>query len=64
MASATRSLIEMKLTDQTLSQLVREGRRRGVSWRDITKGLNKETGITISHETLRLWFKEDARKAA
>lgn len=65
MASRTRSLIELKLSGRrTLNQLVNESRKRNISWRKITHLIYAETGVLISSETLRLWFKETDRKSA
>ncbi|WP_104116944.1 hypothetical protein [Arthrobacter sp. B1805] len=57
MATATRSLIEIKLQGRSLEELVRSGRSEGKSWHRITKAIEAETEIEVSSETLRLWFR-------
>lgn len=44
--------------DGALTQWVTARRSDGVSWRRIAVELEDETGIDVTHETVRSWFPE------
>lgn len=56
MATPTRTLIELQLGSQTLSEVVTLARQRGSSWQRIALQVHRETGVLVSWETLRGWF--------
>lgn len=43
-----------------LEQYVRVRLAEGLSWRAICNDVRRDTGINVSHESLRSWFTEDA----
>ena len=53
--TATALLIEHKL-GRSLAADVELRRAHDLSWRRIAEQLTKETGIEVSHESLRSWF--------
>jgi hypothetical protein len=57
--SALYQLVESKLGGGTLADYV-AARRATTSWRAMAADLSQRTGLTVSHETLRLWFQETA----
>lgn len=56
--TATYQLIEHTVGD--LEQYVKAARDEGKSWDDISHQIREATGITVSRETIRLWFVEQA----
>lgn len=54
------SLIEERLNGITLADFI-AARRPYVSWREIARQLSEQTGVTVSHEALRLWFADRIR---
>lgn len=50
-------LAEIKLK-QDLPSYVRGLRRAGWSWRKISADIYAQSGVRISHESLRTWFPE------
>lgn len=59
MATPTRTLIELQLGSQTLSEVVTLARQRGSSWQRIATLVHKESGVLVSWETLRGWFAKE-----
>lgn len=59
MATPTRTLIELQLGEQTLSEVVTLARQRGTSWQRIAILVHKDTGVLVSWETLRGWFTKE-----
>lgn len=55
--TATAQLIEIKL-GRSLPLYVAARRLEGFGWRRIASQLHKDTGVLVSHETLRSWFPE------
>jgi hypothetical protein len=43
-----------------LSAYVQEARAAGRAWRTIAADLSAITGVTVSYETVRVWFAEPA----
>lgn len=65
MASPLRKAAEHRLPPgRTLSTFVSIRRRRGKGWRRIAAELRDETGLSISHVTLRRWFDPKPGRAA
>ncbi|BDC71035.1 hypothetical protein KAREA_09500 [Prescottella equi] len=58
MATATRHLIEVQLKGKTLRGLVVSARRSGRSWQAIADEVRDLTGVIVSRETLRSWFRD------
>jgi hypothetical protein len=56
MPTATKALIEAKLTTAVLDDMVAECRQAGRSWRVIANEVRYFTGVNISGETLRGWY--------
>lgn len=56
MATATKTLVDMKLHGVTLDALVRRERRKGVGWQAIANDLAARTNVILSRETLRRWY--------
>jgi hypothetical protein len=57
MQSPTRELIDLRLASVGgLERLVRDRRAAKVSWRKIEIEIRDRTGISVTHETLRIWF--------
>ncbi len=54
-------LIQVRL-GRDLTQYVRE-RRPDAGWRTIAADLRTITGVEVSYETLRAWFKDTERAA-
>lgn len=54
----------MKLQGISLAELVNHERSAGRSWPKIAREVERRTEVEISHETLRLWFKETESLAA
>lgn len=54
------------LLGQPVDQWIRDKRAEGTTWRAITRLLRERTGgqIDITHETVRAWAREDAKKAS
>ncbi len=51
----TADLIEMKL-GRSLAKYVTARQSEGLGWRRIAHDLKRDTGVLVSHETLRGWF--------
>lgn len=56
MPTPTQQLIEVRL-GRPLDQFVHEQLAQNLGWRRIAEDIRRRTDITISHETLRGWFK-------
>lgn len=56
-------LIQSKLRPD-LGQYVRARHSEGLGWRRIADDLHRDSGVLVSHETLRSWFQDAARDAA
>lgn len=56
--TATQRLAD-HLLDRKLAQYVLGRRAKGVSWRKISNELRDDTGVDITHETLRAWYFND-----
>lgn len=54
--TAKQQLIEIKL-GRSVAGYVSARQTEGLSWRQIAADLSREVGITVSHESLRSWFK-------
>jgi hypothetical protein len=52
----TRLLIETRL-GRPLDDFVHEQLTEGIGWRRIADDIRHRTAISVSHETLRSWFK-------
>ena len=52
-------LVEVKL-DQDLSDYVLAMRADGKDWRTIAAAITEATGVSVSHETVRAWFADEA----
>lgn len=52
------------LLDGGLDEFVATRRADGRSWRLIARDLHEETGLDVTHETLRTWFVETERVAS
>lgn len=59
MPTPTRLLIETRL-GRPLDDYVSERLKAGDGWRRIASDLRYRTDISVSHETLRSWFKDEA----
>ena len=65
MATAMRELLEHRLPPgRTLAGYVSGQRRRGIGWRRIAENLSADTGVAVSHTTLRRWFPEKPAAAS
>ena len=53
--TATYQLVE-HLLDDDLDRWVTTRREAGTGWRPLARALSDQTGIQVSHETLRSWF--------
>lgn len=63
MAIDLRAAIQAKL-GHDLHTYVGGLRSAGRSWREISQDISQRTGIDVSHEALRLWFRENREKAS
>lgn len=65
--TATRQLADIRL-GRSLDEFVAEFRAangtRGGGWRAVSDALFLETGLRISHETLRVWFTKPSGPSA
>lgn len=50
-------LVEHKL-GRSLTKYIAARQTEGFGWRRIAEELRKDTGVTVSHESLRTWFTE------
>lgn len=51
----TALLIEHKL-GRSLAKYVKSRQAEGLGWRRIAGEIRKDTGVVVSHESLRTWF--------
>lgn len=58
-ASTLRQALD-RLLDGGLDGFVTARRAEGVSWRRISVELFEETGVDVTHESLRAWYREVA----
>lgn len=56
-------LVEHKL-GRSLTKYVKARQVEGFGWRRIAEDVRRETGVTVSHETLRAWFAPEVREPA
>jgi hypothetical protein len=56
-------LAEHKL-GRSLAKYVEARQTEGFGWRRIASELHKETGVLVSHESLRTWFAEQSKRTA
>lgn len=62
MATAMRELLEHRLpAGQSLPSYVATKRKQGLGWRRLADQLHSDTGVAVSHATLRRWFPEKKR---
>lgn len=59
MASTLRQALD-RLLDGDLDGFVTERRAEGASWRRISVELFEKTGVDVTHESLRAWYREVA----
>lgn len=57
-ATAMRELLEHRLTGRSLASYVAVKRKQGIGWRRLADQLHSDTGVAVSHATLRRWFPE------
>lgn len=57
--TSTQQLLQIKL-GRDLATYVKVRQAEGLGWRRIADDLHAETGIRVSHESLRSWFTEAA----
>ena len=57
--TATYQLIETKL-DCPLAVYVSDRRDAGFSWRDIAHNIHTATGVSVTGEAIRRWFRDAA----
>jgi hypothetical protein len=57
--TTTAQLIEHKL-GRDLGQYVAEMQTRDLGWRRIAQQIREDTGVVVSHESLRSWFAKTA----
>jgi transposase len=57
MAIDLRAAIEAKLR-RPLPVFVAGLRAAGWSWREISEEIDRRTGVVVSHESLRQWFRD------
>lgn len=63
MATAMRELLEHRLPPgQSLAGYIAVNRKRGIGWRRIADQLHSDTGVAVSHATLRRWFPDKPRR--
>lgn len=60
MQTPTRRLADLLLADRgtTLPEFVSTRRVQGTSWRQVSLDLRDQTGLDVTHESLRRWFPE------
>ncbi|GEM_PF-5366809 len=58
MATATQHLIEVQLKGKSLRGLVVSARRSGRSWQSIADEVREATGVIVSRETVRNWYRD------
>lgn len=57
MQSPTRELLDLKLAELGgLDKFIRDRRAAKASWRKIEIEIRDRTGISVTHETIRVWF--------
>lgn len=57
MATAMRELLEHRLpAGRSLASYITLRRKQGIGWRRIADDLHTDTGVAVSHATLRRWF--------
>lgn len=56
-------LVEHKL-GRNLAKWVAARQKAGIGWRRIAQELHAETGVLISHESLRTWFTQQKQRDA
>ena len=51
---------------KSLSEYVNDKRIEGLAWRKIAKTLSTDTNgrVNVTHETLRIWYGDDAKAPA
>jgi hypothetical protein len=56
--TATAQLIDLKLreTGRSLPTYVKARQLEGFGWRRIAAEIKRDTGVIVSHESLRSWF--------
>jgi len=65
MATAMRELLEHRLpAGRSLASYVTTCRRQGLGWRRIADQVHTDTGVAVSHATLRRWFPEKKQPPA
>lgn len=63
-ATAMRELLEHRLpAGRSLASYVATRRKQGVGWRRIADQLHSDTGVAVSHATLRRWFPDKTGRA-
>ena len=51
-------LVGVKLGADLRERIIQQ-RRAGVGWRTVTRELARESGINMSHESVRQWFADE-----
>lgn len=55
-------LVELHL-GRDLQAYITAGRAQGKDWRTLAEEISTKTGLSVSHESLRQWFREPAVSA-
>lgn len=63
MATVTQQLVEVRL-GRDLATYVNGLRSAGLSWREIADDVHQRTGVQVSYEALRSWYRDGERAEA
>lgn len=63
MATVTQQLVEIRL-GRDLATYVNGLRAAGLSWREIAEDVHQRTGVQVSYEALRSWYRDAERASA
>ncbi len=59
MTTSLRQAVARLVPDADLEEFVRSRRDAGMAWRKVSNELRDETGVDVTHETLRSWFPDE-----